>query len=112
MSMLRHLIKYPPVLDDRLLEQALLALAKDARKLGEPFGVFESRIRREIGRPLHKVGWDNKDLTALQNKAKQIYLSVPADPAQEERWKQMYADGVRRNEELLSQRREIIQFEG
>jgi hypothetical protein len=85
MSLLRHLIQTPPVLNQVALEQALTAMATDSRRLGEPHGVFESRVRAEIGRPLHKTGWENKQLTALQDTARTIFFYIPAFPEQEQR---------------------------
>jgi hypothetical protein len=42
-------------------------------------------VRAEIGRPLHKTGWENKQLTALQDTARTIFFYIPAFPEQEQR---------------------------
>ena len=94
MSLLRSLIKTPPVLDDDALARALTDLAKEARGRGEPIGVFRGLIRREF-RALHRTGWKNADLTTLQERAESVYKSLPKNEDAERRWTEMY-EGTRR----------------
>ncbi len=93
MSLLRSLIKTPPILDDDAVARALMDLAKEARRRGEPIGVFVGLIRREF-RALHKTGWKNPDLAALQKRAEAVYRSLPVDEDAARRWTEMY-EGTR-----------------
>jgi hypothetical protein len=107
MSLLRQLIKAPPVINDEALVQALAVLASAARSRGEPRGVFMSVIRREF-RPLHKTGWTNRDLTTLEKRAEVIYASLPADVEAEHRWHEMYEFAQTQNAKAMQARREFI----
>jgi hypothetical protein len=107
MSLLRQLIKAPPVIDDEALVQALVVLAKEARGRGEPRGVFRSLVRREF-RPLHKTGWTNRDLTTLEKRAEAIYASLPADVEAEHSWHEMYESAQTQNAKAMQARRELI----
>jgi hypothetical protein len=107
MSLIRQLIKTPPVVNEVTLAQALTDLAKHSRNLGEPVGVFISHIRSEICRPLHKCGWENPALKRIENNAKGIYLSLPARPEQEARWKQMVETRQEQTQIALEHRRAI-----
>jgi hypothetical protein len=107
MSLLRQLIKTPPVIDDEALVKALTVLASEARSRGEPRGVFMSVIRREF-RPLHKTGWKTQDLTALQKRADGIYVSLPVNVDAELHWKEMYAAAQTQNAKAMELRREFI----